>query len=234
MAFDIQLMHWATVGAFTAYLAAIPRPTWCQGITNHNTFIPNEAQWRGMASMNSMRQTYVAKGWTSGPHLYLAAACPNPADAGIWQMTPITHQGTHAGACNRDHLGIENVGDFNDHPPSAAQYDLLLAVNRVILAHWGLTAADVNVHNECMAGRICPGQYLTGPQLRADLAAPALPTAYRVLGTPVWQRQDCTGQVAMYLGPGVIEPVDTHYPDGTAHLASGAGFIKIDQSVEPV
>lgn len=236
MTFDMQLIHWQTVAAFAAYLAAIPRPSWCQGLTNHNTYIPNELQWRGVASMNSMRQTYIAKGWTSGPHLYLAAEAPNPADIGVWQMTPITHQGTHAGQCNRDHLGIENVGDFNARPPSPAQYDMLLAVNRALLTRWGLLATDVNVHNECMAGRICPGKYLTGAQIRTDLAAPPvqLPTAYRILGTPVWQRQDCTGPIALYLGPGVVENVDKHYPEGTAHLSSGAGFIKIDQSVEAV
>ncbi len=234
MAFDMQLIHWPTVAAFAAYLQPIARPTWCIGMTNHNTYIPNETQWRGATSMASMRAAYVGKGWTSGPHLFLAAECPNPADAGIWQMTPVIHQGTHAGQCNSDHLGIENVGDFNARPPSAAQYDLLLAVNRVILDHWRLRVENVNVHRECMPGRTCPGQYLTGEQIRTDLAAPALPAAYRVLGTPVWQRQDCTGQVAMYLGVGVVEQVDKHYPEGTAHLSSGAGFIKIDQSVEPV
>lgn len=115
-------------------------------------------------------QTYIAKGWSAGPHLFLAAEAPNPADTGIWQLTPLSHLGVHAGACNVDHLGIENVGDFDAHPPSPAQLTLLLAVNRALLARWMLTPANVNVHNECMTGRTCPGKYLTGTQIRAALS----------------------------------------------------------------
>jgi hypothetical protein len=177
--FDADFQHWPTLAAFTAYLQGVPRPAWCTGITNHNTYIPNELQWRGLASMQSMRATYIAKGWSAGPHLYLAAEAPNPADTGIWQMTPLAHPGVHAGACNSAHLGIENVGDFDARPPSPAQYTLLLAVNRAILAHWGIPPEKVNVHNECMTGRTCPGKYLTGTQIRASLNSawpPAPPT----------------------------------------------------------
>jgi hypothetical protein len=177
--FDADFQHWPTLAAFTAYLQGVPRPAWCTGITNHNTYIPNELQWRGLASMQSMRATYIAKGWSAGPHLYLCAEAPNPADTGIWQMTPLGNVGVHAGACNADHLGIENVGDFNARPPSPAQYTLLLAVNRAILAWWGIPPEKVNVHNECMAGRTCPGKYLTGTQIRASLNSawsPAPPT----------------------------------------------------------
>jgi N-acetylmuramoyl-L-alanine amidase-like protein len=168
--FDIDIQHWPTISAFTAYLQGVPRPSWCKGITNHNTYIPNETQWHGRASVESCMQTYIAKGWSAGPHLFLAAEAPNPADTGIWQLTPLAHIGVHAGACNADHLGIENVGDFNARPPSPAQYTLLLAVNRAILERWMLTPANVNVHNECMVGRTCPGKYLTGTQIRASLS----------------------------------------------------------------
>src|SRR5688572_4216353 len=91
MAFDMQLMHWPTLDAFASYLRGVPRPLWVKGLTNHNTYIPNETQWRGVLSMRSMRAAYIEKGWTAGPHLYLAAIAPNPADTGIWQMTPLTH-----------------------------------------------------------------------------------------------------------------------------------------------
>jgi hypothetical protein len=167
--FDAQIIHWPTLSAFTAYLQGVPRPRWCKGITNHNTYIPNETQWRGRASVESCMQTYIAKGWSAGPHLFLVAEAPNPADTGIWQLTPLTHIGVHAGACNADHLGVENVGDFDARPPSPAQYTLLLAVNRAILERWGMPPAQVNVHNECMSGRTCPGKYLTGAQIRASL-----------------------------------------------------------------
>jgi hypothetical protein len=168
--FDAQFIHWSTVAAFTAHLATVKRPLWCSGLTNHNTFIPNETQWRGLASMQSMQATYINKGWSAGPHLYLAAECPNPQDAGIWQMTPLDHIGVHAGPCNSARLGIENVGDFDARPPSPAQYQLLLDVNTAILRAWDLSPDRVNVHNECMDGRTCPGRFLTGAQIRTSLA----------------------------------------------------------------
>ena len=79
MAFDSQIIHWPTLTAFVSYLQSVPRPTWVKGLTNHNTYIPNETQWRGMTSMRSMQNAYIAKGWTSGPNLYLAAIAPYPS-----------------------------------------------------------------------------------------------------------------------------------------------------------
>jgi hypothetical protein len=147
-------------------------------------------------------------------------------------MTPIQHQGTHAGQCNRDHLGIENVGDFNARPPSAAQYDLLLAVNRLIIDHWGLLPSNVNVHNECMAGRTCPGKYLTGAQIRADLAQP-LTKAYR--GRRIMISQPSTGgpPYAGELVPGEEVIVDKWYTTGMVHLQDGRGFVLLSD-LEPV
>ena len=98
MTFDAQIMHWPTIAAFVDYLAGVPRPSWCTGLTNHNTYQPDETNWRGMASMRSLQTFYANKPWPSGPHLFLAAQAPNPSDTGIWQLTPITHTGTHAGA----------------------------------------------------------------------------------------------------------------------------------------
>jgi len=170
MAFDIDIQHWPTISAFTAHLQTVPRPAWVKGICNHNTYRPNEAQWRGTASMTSMMHTYIAKGWDAGPHLYLCAEAPNaPSTVGIWQLTPLDHPGIHAGACNATHIGIENVGDFDSRPPTAAQLTLLLAVNRAILQRWGIAPDSVRVHNECMSGRTCPGKYLTGPMIRNAL-----------------------------------------------------------------
>jgi hypothetical protein len=177
--FDADFQHWPTLAAFTAYLQGVPRPAWCTGITNHNTYIPNELQWRGLASMQSMRATYIAKGWSAGPHLYLCAEAPNPADTGIWQMTPsemsactpaLATPTTWASRTSATSMPVRRLQP-NIH--------LLLAVNRAILAWWGIPPEKVNVHNECMAGRTCPGKYLTGTQIRASLNSawsPAPPT----------------------------------------------------------
>jgi len=222
MTFDADIRQWTSLEAFVAYLQTVPRPGWCLGLTNHNTYVPNELQWRGVVSVRNCMQTYIGKGWTAGPHLFLAADAPKVADRGIFQLTPIAHQGIHAGECNKDHLGIENVGDFEARPPSEAQYQLLLAVNRAILTAWYLSPEHVNVHNECMANRTCPGQYLTGDQIRNDL----VPKVYTVLGASVYQRRDCAGPVAGHLHSGDTILIDVDYGDGIVHLSSGLGFVR--------
>lgn len=231
MAFDIAIIHWRSIAEFAAALKTIKRPAWCYGITNHNTYIPNEDQWRGMASMLSMQATYVAKGWPSGPNLYLCAKAPNPSDQGVWQMTPITRPGTHAGACNNSHLGIENVGDFDRAPPSADQYTLLIAINLLIMQAWGLPPDVINVHNECMTGRTCPGKFLTGTQIRADLNSkppkppkPPATTRYRAITcAPVFQDRRPDAPLVLTVTAGTVELIDD-VTAGWVHLSSGAGF----------
>jgi hypothetical protein len=228
--FDANILHWPTLEAFKAYLAGIPRPAWCKGITNHNSYIPNEATWYGIPSVKSCQKTYIGKGWSAGPHLFLAAIAPHPAHIGIFQLTPLSHQGIHAGACNADRLGIESVGDFDARPPTPVQYQLLLDVNRAILEAWGLKASTVNVHRECMPGRTCPGRHLTGAQIRADLNAPPLPILgrYRMKPVPIFQEQDGDGPIAGYIEH-TAEHVSINkiYDNGMAHLADGRGFVRL-------
>ena len=172
--FDSQIIHWPSIAAFDAYLQGVPRPSWVKGICHHNTYKPNDLTWQGRASMVSMMEYYRdTKGWSSGPHLYLAADAPHATDHGIWQLTPMTHLGTHAGPCNATMLGVENVGDFQDRSPTADQYTLLITVTLLILRHWGMPPESVIVHRDCMPGRTCPGKYLTSAQIRADLNKPA-------------------------------------------------------------
>jgi len=238
MPFDAQIRHFPTLADFTAYLDTVPRPAWCSGATAHNTYIPNETQWRGMASMLSMRQTYIDKGWSAGPHLYLAAECTNPSDRGIWQMTPLAHPGVHAGPCNGARLGIENVADWEARPPTPAQYGLLLDVLTLVYARWKLPY-PVNVHKECMPGRTCPGQYLNADQLRVDLAdrltPPILP--YIVRGLPVYNDSQGHTPSGRYLLPGskvtidrvaAQQPADYHEDFGHVADADGGGFIDLN------
>jgi len=171
MTFDADIRSWVTIESFTEYLRRIPRPGWVQGITNHNTYRPNEKQWKGVASVESCMKTYEGKGWSAGPHLFLAAEAPNASNRGIFQLTPLSHVGVHAGDCNAHHLGIENVGDFEARAPSEAQWQLMLDVNVAIARAWRLPASAVLVHKECMANRTCPGQHFDATRMRADIHA---------------------------------------------------------------
>lgn len=228
MAFDSDFKQWPTLDAFAAHVATIPCPDWCEGFTVHNSYIPNEAQWRGMASMASMRKTYVGKGWSSGPHLYLAPECLRAADKGIFQMTPLAHQGTHAGACNAHLLGIETIANWDAHPPTPVQYDYLLSVLVILARAWGKTT--LRVHNECMPGRTCPGRYLNANQLRADfqrrLAAPPPPppiTKYLYPGLPVY-RDAARQSLLLHLPEGATVEIDAI--DAAPDYAPGTGHVK--------
>jgi len=239
--FDAKILHWPTLSAFVAYLQGVPCPAWCKGITNHNTYIPNEHQWRGVASVKSCMQTYIGKGWSAGPHLFLAAEAPNPADRGIFQLTPLARPGVHAGACNDDHLGVENVGDFDARPPSAKQYDLLIAVNRAIMQRWMFTPDLVNVHKECMPGRTCPGRHLDPNRLRSDLAVPIPPRPplvgrYRfVAPQAVFTARAPNAPLAagptIYMAGDVVEIGDV--TAGWAWIRTGIGFVPLS-TLEPV
>lgn len=163
-------LRFATPAALRAWLSAAPRPAWAPiGSTYHNTYIPNESQWRGHASMERMQETYAAKGWDRGPHLYLAVG--TSAD-GIFVMTPPWAPGIHAGACNDERFGIEVVGDFQSRPMSAAQVDLLASC-AAVLHQWANCPPDIVAHRDCMPGRTCPGEaaYIQKPRIQAELRA---------------------------------------------------------------
>ncbi|HEU5089479.1 MAG TPA: hypothetical protein VFT99_18610, partial [Roseiflexaceae bacterium] len=161
-------LHFPNVRSLAAWLATLPRPTWgAIGSTLHNTYIPNRLQWRGHDSMRSMAVTYARKGWSTGPHLYLASGT---AYDGIFVMCPPTQPGIHGVTCNRDRFGIENVDDWNLHQPTEAQKRLFVEV-AATLHSWAGIGADVNGHCDCVP-RTCPGQfgYAALPELRTRLA----------------------------------------------------------------
>jgi hypothetical protein len=231
MAFDATIIQWPTIAAFAAHLATVRRPSWCSGITNHNTYRPDETTWRGIASMRTIRDYYRdTNKWHAGPHLFLAAHASNAMDVGIFQMTPLSNQGIHAGACNSNRLGIENVGDFDARPPTAEQYTLLITINLLILQAWGLPPSSVNVHNECMVGRTCPGKYLTGTQIRASLMQPPPPITKRYRVKRIMISQPSTGGPPYFgeLQPGEEVVVDHWSSTGIVHLKDGRGFVKLE------
>jgi hypothetical protein len=176
MPFNSEIRQFSDVIALAAYLGRLARPSWgVRGSTYHNTYRPTEAQWRGLASMDSMQAGYEAKGWTAGPHFFLALHSPNPKHDGIWQMTPPMSAGVHGVTCNVTHFGIEVVGDFQAKAPSAAQQQLLIDVVAT-LHRWARLGAVLNAHRDCVQ-RTCPGDafYVIKPQLQQRLAQALTP-----------------------------------------------------------
>lgn len=233
MTFNAEIRQFTLV-SLTSYLAGLPRPTWAKGSTYHNTYRPTEAQWSGLATMQSMMQGYIAKGWPSGPHFYLALHSPNPANDGIWQLTPPTMPGTHAGACNSSRFGVELVGDFQSKAPSSAQQQLL--IDAVAALHrWAHIGPDLNAHRDCMAGRTCPGDafYALKPQLQQRLAAVLAPrTHYRAgpHGAIAQQDRRADAPTAKLYQPGETFEADD-LVNGYVHDHTGIGFVPIGQVI---
>jgi N-acetylmuramoyl-L-alanine amidase/Mannosyl-glycoprotein endo-beta-N-acetylglucosaminidase len=154
LSFQNLNLHFPDPDAFRAWLNNQPAPLWTPiGSTYHNTYSPDESQWRGHASMQSMATFYAAKGWTTGPHCYCASG--TSAD-GIFVMCPPWLEGIHAGPCNSKRFGLEVVGNFQDRPMSHEQL-VLLSETAAALHDWQQLGADIVAHRDCMPGRTCPG-----------------------------------------------------------------------------
>lgn len=155
MAFQNLNLRFDTPRAFALWLAQQPHPRWgVLGSTYHNTYRPDEAQWRGHASMASMQGFYAAKGWDRGPHLYLASGT---AHDGIFVMTPPWLEGIHGMSCNSHYFGVETVADWDARPPTDAQTALLVET-LAVLHDYAQLGPVLNAHRDC-AARTCPGQY---------------------------------------------------------------------------
>lgn len=225
MTFNSINQLFKTPADLAAWLASAPPPVWHPiGSTYHNTLSPTEAEWRGKASMDSMQSYYISKGWSAGPHCYLAQHSPNPADDGIWVMTPPTSPGIHSPSCNGPpygpppgRFGVEMVGDFQAKPPSAVQQQLLIDAVAV-LHRWARLGPDLNAHRDCDA-RTCPGDafYALKPQLQQRLAAALQtdPLKVRTLPGPAGATFTCgTGMYDYWHRPGYDGLWDLGYAKG--------------------
>jgi N-acetyl-anhydromuramyl-L-alanine amidase AmpD len=219
--------------------------------TSHTS--PNQSSRNGadisMLVIHATVGSYAASlAWLCNPASRASTHYLIRKDGYISQLVPDSESAWHAGVSKWFNLGstaireqsigieLENANNGVDPYPQA-QLDALTALSKALVQKYAIVPDMVTRHLDIAqphGRKTDPAGFPWLPFKAALYAQPAQPSAYRVLGTPVWQRQDCTGPIAMYLGVGVVEQVDKHYPDGTAHLASGAGFIKIDVSVEAV
>lgn len=168
--FSWETTHYPSLAAYTAALLPFHKPDWIQAITIHHTAIPTRAQWHGRATMEATKRYYIAKGWSAGPHLFLAELTPDKLNNGIWAATPLATPGIHAGACNVDHIGIEVVGAY-DVAPWPYEVAELVYATCVTLMRWAKIApARVQGHRECLPNKSCPGRAIDMNQVRSELA----------------------------------------------------------------
>lgn len=167
--FAWQTTQYPTLDAYRAALLPFKVPSWIKGITLHHSLVPTRAQWRGHMTMEGTKQYYIDKGWSAGPHLFLAADVPLLRDAGIWAGTPLAVSGIHAGGCNPDHIGIEIVGNYDIEPWPAAVSDLVYGVTLLLMDWADIAPAQVLGHRECLPNKSCPGAKIDMDAVRAEL-----------------------------------------------------------------
>lgn len=219
MSFDWDIRHFPNADSFRQYLATLPRPVWCTGMTVHHTVIPTVATWRGRESMDALGRFYRddvqnpdgSKGWSAGPQLFIG---PD----GIWQGTPVHHRGVHAGVCNSTRIGIEVVGNYDNtgwQPPIKGYvYDAL-----TLLCQWlGVESPRINGHRDCNSPKTCPGRAIDLDLVRLQvqtLLSPAPLRAVWIAAGGVGHKDTALGWIP---GPGLPTGPVVSAPDGNGIL----------------
>lgn len=186
-AWDVR--QWKTLSDFEAYLTTVADPLWITELILHHTWKPVPATWRGLRTMADLKIYYrdqvpwyddagkLRHGWWSGPNLFVCLEAPDPADNGIFQGTPITQQGTHAGPCNSLGVGVEVVWN-GDEAPFPADLNLFVLGVFEALAKWSdVPASKVRGHRECGSPKTCPGSKVNVNTFRSQLADRLKPSA---------------------------------------------------------
>jgi hypothetical protein len=171
MRFSSDIRQWPDGAALAAHLARhdVALGAWCRALVLHHTVVPTLAQWRGRRSMDALQRYYIGLGWDSGPHLFIAVGSPRAQDDGIWQLTPLSEPGIHAGRCNAYSVGIEVVGHYDTVAWSSSMrrmvYDVLVRLQR-----WQQRPITIIGHRDCGSPKSCPGRAINIDVVRADVA----------------------------------------------------------------
>lgn len=127
----------------------------------HHTYRPNEAEWRGFASMRGMQTYYAGLGWNAAPHIYCG---PD----GIWLFTPMSEIGIHAGTGNGSlregwySIGLEMVGFFDTVRPAGNVWEFAKAVMGGLSRRLGIDPRRlISFHRDYTDQKSCPGWAVT-------------------------------------------------------------------------
>ncbi|MBU0577190.1 peptidoglycan recognition protein family protein [Patescibacteria group bacterium] len=150
----------------------------------HHTWRPTKEQWQGQASINGLKGYYERKGWSAGPHLFIA-------EDGIWLFSPMRKDGIHAGSLNHRTIGIEIVGDYDDNKwDGKTKYNALGAI-KALMFYLHLENRDVLFHRDA-SPKSCPGWAITKEWLFEELAnfrkkprIPTIPSEIEEISAPI-------------------------------------------------
>jgi hypothetical protein len=167
--------------------------------------------------MVGLKNFYIGKQWSAGPHLFIVANAPNPVHDGIWQLTPLNVPGIHATVCNPNTWGIEVVGDFDQSPWDAQTRELVVGAVAELLK-WRSIAVNpttVKGHRDCNSPKTCPGTAINLNDVRqwitSYLTAPAPGTAITKQAAIMASPRCTIEQAANYILNRTPKPLYTSY-----------------------
>lgn len=112
--------------------------------------------------MRNLRDYYKEKrGWDRGPHLFVD-------DDEVWLFTPLTSPGIHAASFNRDAIGIEMLGDYDNEDPKTGRGRAVIETTARavvhLMAHFGIGEDDILFHrDDPQTDKTCPGSKIAKP-----------------------------------------------------------------------
>ena len=156
MGFELTGKVW-DAQAFADYVAGLDL-SWARGVTLHHTAVPSLAQRpRGLRieHMRNLEYYYSKKlGWSAGPHLFVD-------EDQIFGLSSLERRGVHAVTYNRDHIGIEVLGDYDNEDPKTGRglacWQTAARATAILLRH--MPGARINFHRDDPKTRkTCPGK----------------------------------------------------------------------------
>lgn len=115
----------------------------------HHTWSPTESAWKGKETLYGIKRYYEGKGWNAGPHLFVAAD-------GIWLFTDMRRNGIHAGELNTRSIGIEVVGNYDDHLWTGETKLNALHAIKALQSKLNIPHLKVHFHRD-VSTKSCPG-----------------------------------------------------------------------------
>lgn len=181
--FNADIKQFKTVAEFESHIKMLALPDWTKGVVIHHTWKPVPTDWRGEKTMNALKKYYEGLTWNAGPHLFICIGSPNPADDGIWQLTPLNAKGIHAGECNNTTWGVEIVGNYDLAPWSKELKKLVYETLAVLLQKINVKSvvkAVLRGHRECNSPKTCPGSKIDMDVVRNEMQQVLFPSSHIV------------------------------------------------------
>lgn len=171
----------------------------------HHTWRPGRADFRGVGTIEAMRQFHKAQGWHDiAQHLTidpLGGLWPGRN----WNLPPASVKG-HNGSVARGPFMIEIVGNFDDGEDrfDGEQRDSAAAVVAHLLATWELPPTAIKLHRELSAQKTCPGSAFDAAAFTALVAKQKAPR--RASATRLFAREFLLGASATQPATTAIKP----------------------------